>query len=87
MFSTTIAAPSATIANPASFSPADAAATLLAARGWHANAVQYRGGYGTPWSVEVRNAAGHRVGEGDGDTEREALQAALADALRREEGR
>lgn len=87
MFSTTVAVPSATIASPASFAPADAAATLLAARGWRANAAHYCGGYGAPWSVELRTAAGRRMGEGEGDTERDALLAALADALRREEGR
>ena len=87
MFSTTVAMPAVTSTNPAAFAPADAVATLLAARGWRSNAAHYRGGFGAPWSVELRDAAGRRVGEGDGDDEREALQAALADALRREEGR
>lgn len=87
MFSTTVATPSTPIVTPAPFAPALAAETLCAARGWRANAAHYRGGYGTPWSVELRDAAGRRVGEGDGDTELDAMQAALADALRREEGR
>lgn len=87
MFSTTVATPSAIIANPAPFAPAAAAESLRAARGWRANAVHYRGGSGSPWSLELRDAAGRRVGEGEGDSEPEALLAALADALRREEGR
>ncbi len=87
MFSTTVATPAVTITNPAAFAPADGLAALLAARGWRANVAHYRGGDGAPWSVELRDANGRRVGEGEGDAEREALQAALADALRREEAR
>ena len=47
-------------------------------RGWRIDAVRYLGGHGPGWYVALRDAAGRRLAEGEGDTERDALTAALA---------
>ena len=64
--------------------PADAFPAL---RGWRPCAARYAGCAGPPWFLELRDGNGRRVGEGEGETEREALLAALADALGREAAR